>query len=411
MNTPTPSPNRRQILKWGTAAGLTGPLIGSRALAEEKALMTIPVVQKYKRLGRTDFNVSDISFGSSGLRNGQEDLVRYAIDRGINYLDTAESYTNGNSEKVIGNVTKDKRDKVYIVSKVVSRANWSSDEFMSHLEGSLKRLQTDYVDVYMNHAVNEIERVKSPEWHEFVDKAKEQGKVRFTGMSGHGGRLAECLDYALEQEFCDVILCAYNFGQDPGFMSNLTRGGGFVARQPELPRLLKKAKDNDVGTVAMKTLAGARLNDMKPFETEEGTFAQAAFRWVLSNSDMDALIISMRTDVQVSEFLGASGAEQSSSYDIDLLNQYLALNNSTYCRPGCNDCEGSCTYGVQIGDVLRTRMYATDYKDIGLARDGYANIATNASACITCTGKPCADACTYGVSIAALSAPTHRMLA
>ena len=80
-------------------------------------------------------------------------------------------------------------------------------------------------------------------------------------------------------------------------------------------------------------------------------------------------------------------------------------------RDACNDCEGACPYGVPIADVLRTRMYATDYGDVAFARDEYAALATNAAACVACSGEPCRDACTHGLDIAGLCAPAHRMLA
>ena len=144
---------------------------------------------------------------------------------------------------------------------------------MAHLDESLTRLKTDYVDVYMAHAVNDIDRLKSPEWHEFAELAKKQGKIRFVGMSGHAGYLVNCLDYALDKDMVDVILVAYNFNQDPEFLSKLTRSVNWIAKQPDLPRVLKKAKELDVGTVVMKTLHGARLNDMRPYETQGTTFA------------------------------------------------------------------------------------------------------------------------------------------
>ena len=410
MSNRTINPNRRQILKWGTAAGVAGTLLGQNSLANETKATELPEVKKYNRLGRTDFKISDVSFGSSRLTTGQEELVKYAIDRGINYIDTAEGYNRGNSETTIGNAVKGMRDKVHIVSKIITSAELKSEYIMKTLEESLRRLQTDYVDVYMNHAVNDVKRMESPEWHAFVDKAKEQGKIRYAGMSGHAGRLAECLEYALDQDICDVVLVAYNFGQDPGFMANVTRRMDMVAIQPKLPELLKKAKKNDVGTVAMKTLRGARLNDMKPYEKEGATFAQAALRWVLTNKDVDALIISMNRTEQIDEFLVASGSEELSYGDRDLLERYMVLNDSTYCRPNCDDCESSCPYNVQIADVLRTRMYATDYKDLRMAKDEYASLAINASPCLTCNGAPCANACTYGINIASLCAPTHRML-
>ena len=95
---------------------------------------------------------------------------------------------------------------------------------MRALEGSLRRLRTDRIDVYFNHAVNDVARMQNPEWPEFIARAKKQGKIRFTGMSGHGGRLAECLDYALDHDLVDVLLVAHNFGQDPAFYEKLTAG-------------------------------------------------------------------------------------------------------------------------------------------------------------------------------------------
>lgn len=408
------APNRRDILKWGSAAGVTGGLLSTSAFTSvpnaSKNSKTLPEVRQYKTLGRTGLKISDISFGSSRLRSGQENIVRHAMDRGINYLDSAHSYQGGQSETVIGNAIKGKRDQVYLVSKAHTNARWTTEQIMKHLEESLKRLKTDYVDVYLNHAVNDVARMKSEEWQGFVDKAKEQGKILFTGMSGHAGRLNDCLEYSLDEDLCDVILVSYNFGQDPSFLANLTRGMDRIARQPDLPRLLEKAKKKDVGTIAMKTLSGARLNDMREYETEEGTFAQAAFRWVLSDAHVDALIVSMTSKTLIDEYLVASGDEEVSYYDHQLLNRYAQLNSTTQCRQGCDDCYGSCPYNVQIADVLRTRMYATDYQDVEMARAEYANIAINGKACLTCSGAPCKDACTYGVAIADLCAPTHRML-
>src|SRR5207245_4792866 len=136
---------------------------------------------------------------------------------GINYFDTAESYNGGDSESTIGNALLGKRDKVYITSKVSAGATERKEALMATLEGSLQRLRTDYVDVYFNHAVNDVRRLQNPEWYEFTERAKRQGKIRATGMSGHAGHLIECLDYALEAGPVGVILVAYHFGQDPAF--------------------------------------------------------------------------------------------------------------------------------------------------------------------------------------------------
>jgi predicted aldo/keto reductase-like oxidoreductase len=150
---------------------------------------------------------------------------------------------------------------------------------------------------------------------------------------------------------------------------------------------------------------------MRAFETPDGTFAQAAFRWVLSSPNVDALVVSMTGTDLIDEYLGASGGEETSHLDLNLLERYAKLNGKTYCRHACNDCSGACPYGVQIADVLRTRMYATDYRDPEFARSEYAMLDTNASACLSCTGQPCRDACTQSIPIAELCGPTHQMLA
>ena len=373
-----------------------------------------PAVREYVRLGKTELKIADIAFGSSRLRDGEEHLVHHALDQGINYFDTAESYTSGSSETVIGNALKDamkgRRDQVVIASKTSAGASASRQAIMAALEGSLRRLQTDYVDVFFNHAVNSIRRLENPEWQEFVELAKRQGKIRFTGMSGHAGRLVKCVDHAVKHDLFDVMLLATNFGEDPAFYEQFTRSLDLVANQHSLPAAMARAKQKDVGIVAMKVLRGARLNDMRPFEKDGYTFSQAAFRWVLNSPHVDAAIISMTSRDRMDEYLGASGTGKVTARDMQLLERYAKMTDMSYCRHACNDCEGSCPFHVPIADVLRTRMYATDYGDFSFARDEYRMLAANASPCLSCDGSPCQDACTWGLPIAELCGPTHQML-
>ena len=134
-------PNRRDVLRLGVAASAALPFASVAANAPTGAAS----VQRYAQLGRTELEISDISFGSSRLRPGQEDVVRLALDSGINYFDTAEGYTNGQSETVLGEVLKGKRDQVIITSKAKIEADTGQKELMQRLDASLRRLQTDYV--------------------------------------------------------------------------------------------------------------------------------------------------------------------------------------------------------------------------------------------------------------------------
>jgi predicted aldo/keto reductase-like oxidoreductase len=402
--------NRREFLHTGAVAAV-GLGLGPPAASAQATRRAGPHVRRYAILGRTGLRVSDISFGASRLGAGEGDLVRHALDQGINYFDTADSYRGGDSETTIGEALRGRRDRVYLTSKTYTSPTERRDAMMRALEGSLTRLRTDYVDIYFNHAVNDVARLTNPEWHEFTSRARQQGKIRFVGMSGHAGRLIECLDHALDANGVDVILVAYNFGQDPSFYQKLTRSYDFIARQPDLPRVLQKAKANGVGVVAMKTLMGARLNDMRPFERGGATFAQAAFRWVLSNRHVDALIVSMTSASLVDEYLGASGGHAAAADDLPLLARYAQGPGASYCRHGCGACLDACPRGVDIGEVLRARMYAVDYGDLALARTEYARLGDGAVPCLTCTAQPCRQACPHGVPIARLLAPTHRMLA
>ena len=404
--------NRRSFLRLGALTGVASGLpLGTAIAAGETATNADgPSVQRYVRLGRTELKVSDISFGSFPLRHGEEHVVHHALDRGINYFDTAESYGDGTSETVMGRALKGKRDQAYVATKIGAGARDSAKSMMQRLDESLTRLQMDYVDVFFNHAVNNIDRLKNPEWHEFAAKAKAQGKVRHFGMSGHGGYLIDCVDYAVEQDMFDVMLLATNFGEDPAFYERFTRSFDFVANQQGLRGAMARARQKDIGIVAMKVLRGAKLNDMRPYEKDGHTYSQAAFRWALNIPEVDNLIVTMRNRDQIDEYLGASGTGAVSDADMDLLTQYAAMTDSSYCRHVCNDCEGSCPFNVPIADVLRMRMYATDYGDFSIAKQEYARLEANASPCLNCDGSPCRDACTYESPVADLCGPTHTLL-
>lgn len=298
--------DRREFLRHSAAAGLA---LGAApaALAD-----TTPRVRRLVPLGSTGLEIADIGFGSSKLGD-DPDLVRHALDRGINYFDTADSYTGGQSERTIGRALEGRRDEVVLVTKAKLTAGMRREQMMEALEASLRRLRTDHVDVHFNHAVNDLARVSNPEWPEFVARAKAQGKVRFAGMSGHGGLLLDCVNHVVEHELVDVLLVAFNFGQDPAFYERVLRRFDLIALQPKLPAALAAAKAKGIGVVAMKTLRGARNYDLAAFQGDRATFPQAAFRWVLSHDYVDSLVVTMRSPGQVDEYLGASGWTRSAS--------------------------------------------------------------------------------------------------
>src|SRR5512145_1506460 len=160
--------DRREFLALGAGALLGVP--GASAAEPGR-------IRRYVRLGRTGLEVSDISFGSSGTSDAA--LVRYAYERGVNFFDTAESYRGGFAEEAIGEALQGKRDRVVLSTKTKADTGDRRADMMRALEGSLKRLGTDRVDIYFNHAVNDVDRMQNQEWFEFTELAKRQGKIRF----------------------------------------------------------------------------------------------------------------------------------------------------------------------------------------------------------------------------------------
>lgn len=395
------------------ADGDAAPL-GSPVVAREPGP---PHIRQRRKLGRTGIEIPDISMGSFSLES-DVDLVAHALDRGITHFDTAESYADGRAEEVLGRALAGHRARVTLTSKFSAGPERSAKEQMAVLERSLRRLRTDHIDVYLNHAVNDPACLASPEWQAFVARAKREGKIRAAGMSGHAGRLAECLRHGLDAGLLDVILVAYNYAQQPSYrenvrqyLSGLSSAFDFVSPQPELPGLLARARAAGVGVMVMKTLRGARLNDMRPFEKSGRTFAQAAFRWVLSEPAVDGLVVSMTSPAMIDEYVEASGSGPPDAEDLALLARYEARHAATTCAIGCGDCAGACPAGVPIADVMRMRMYAADYGLPSTAAREYARLDVHAAACLGCSGAPCAGACSAGLAIADWNRDTHRRLA
>ena len=344
-------------------------------------------IRSYRTLGRTGMEISDISFGCSGLDNVA--VVKRALDRGVNYFDTSPDYSRAGSERVLGEGIRGyPRDKLFIVSKFCTpNGHLSNDtpvaDVMAAVEASLQRIGTDYLDLAHIHACNSIERLMNPNIHEAFDRLKEQGKLRFLGVSSHTPRLETVMRHAVDSGRFDVLMVAYNF-----------------KNWPDLTNIFHDAKEKGVGVVAMKTLKGAKhtvLSDFTP--TERESFAQAAFKWVLSNQDVSGLVISINSFTQIDEYLHASGLPLEQA-DADLLEKYDRLIAKEYCRPGCDACLSSCPSEMPIDDIFRYAMYYENYGQQRVGMEEYARIpvAHNASQCVDCRA-PCEHACPFEIPI------------
>ena len=413
------APTRRAVLRTIGAAGTgIGAVAGGVGLAVGRNNDWIPVAQNmffaevekdarnrpaswrdarivsYRRLGRTNAMVSDISLGSARISDAG--VARAALDRGITYFDTAPDYAQTGSERVLGEAMKGRRDKVFLATKFcVADGHLPNDapvpKVIEAVEASLRRLQTDYVDLIHIHSCDRVERLLAPNIHEAFDRLKEQGKARFMGVSTHTPNLEEVANTAIDSGRFDVMMLAYHHGI-----------------WSQMDAILRKAQAHDVGIVAMKTLKGAKHENLAGFRDESGAYSHAAFRWVLSNPCVSCLVISIATHGQVEEYVAASGTQPRSA-DLALLQKYDQLVAGDYCRPHCGACLSSCPEGLPINDVLRYRMYFQDY---GWEKEGirqYARLERNASVCLVCAA-PCAATCPTGVPIREKMLDAHAKL-
>jgi hypothetical protein len=351
-------------------------------------------VRSYRRLGRTNAMVSDISLGSSRINDVS--VAQRALDKGITYFDTAPDYADTQSERVLGEALRGRRDKVFLATKFcVADGHLPNDtpvpKIIEAVEGSLRRLHTDYVDLIHVHSCDRLDRLMAPNIHEAFDRLKRQGKARFLGVSTHTPNLEEVANAAIDSGRFDVMMLAYHFGMWPSF-----------------GHIIEKAKAHDVGIVAMKTLKGAKHTNLANFSEEAGAYSQAAFRWVLSNPNVSCLVVSISTNQQVDEYVYASGTALRGT-DVALLERYDQLISGDYCQPHCGVCLSSCVAALPVNDILRYRMY---FKDYGWEKEGmrlYAKLAENASACARCAA-PCAHTCPIGVPIQEKMIDAHRLL-
>ena len=228
---------------------------GSRALGAAAALPALPALAETgtlprRVLGRTGVSVSILAFGCGSrflmyedLENGLGVLNR-AIDSGITYLDTAVSYGDGESETRVGMVMKTRRTEVFLATKIPERAR-TRDTALREVEASLKRLQTDHVDLLHIHGVGDDADLAQIESEDGALKAlyemREQKAARFIGMTSHtdGAVMAK----AIERNDLDCVQLAMN-----------------PARAGRLEELaLPAAQRKNLGILLMKATAQEKL--------------------------------------------------------------------------------------------------------------------------------------------------------
>jgi len=348
-------------------------------------------IKKYNLLGNTGIKVSDVSCGAISFFD--PNVLRYAYDLGVTYFDTAETYMRQQSETYIGQALKDVRDKITITTKhgYDARRPIQKESIIKRVEASLKRMQTDYVDIALTHGVSDLALLDNEELLSAYAQLKKEGKIRFTGFSSHNALLT--LKQALSHDFVQVVLVIYN--HDEG-----------KAIEPLIEQVQKKG----IGVVAMKIFAGGKHGNLKSFVTDTVSYPQAAIRWVMNNPNINTCIPTMSSYSHVEEYVGASGQAMDRS-DLKVISRYQKETYHDYCRVSCNQCLSHCPHQVAVGDILRYAMYFEDYRIEKEAIRYYSDLEESRKPvkCADCSGM-CESACPYGLSVRGKLLRAHEIL-
>jgi predicted aldo/keto reductase-like oxidoreductase len=261
----------------------------------------------------------------------------------------------GNSERLIGKYLKkypQDRGRIFLVTK--SHA-YSLDRMNDELERSLKRLNTDYVDLFFVHSVGDIGRLDRAT-RAWADKKKTEGKIRLFGFSTHYN-MADCMLGAAKLGWIDAIMMTYNFR---------------LKHRDEMKRAVAACAEAGIGLTAMKTQGGGSLKSGSRTEgemverlLERGfTDAQAKLKLVWENPHIASICSEMpNMSILMANVAAAMNRNQLSSGDRRRMRRYAQETRSDYCAGCTRICETALDGSAPVGDIMRHLMYWRSYGD------------------------------------------------
>lgn len=366
---------------------------------------------QYTTLGRTGMRVSRLGLGAMRLpmqgdrvdRELAVPLIRRAFAAGLNYVDTAVGYCNGDSQRAVGEALKGWRDRIVVSTK---NPYYGPDEklWWRNLEDSLARLQVDCIDVYNTHGVNAQRFAEHVEPHiaGWLRRARDQGLIRHIGTSFHDDD--ETLRRIVDAGLYESITLQYNL------LDRRLEGGIAYARAQGL------------GIVAMGPVGGGRLGspseELAQLVPDIRRVPELALRFVLANPGVDVALSGMNAVPQVEENLAVAADPRTlDQEEVDLIRRQLdrlAQMADTYCT-GCGYCQ-PCPEQIDIprvfklyneGRVYGLRDHAQTQYDSWRRRLPEGN--KQADACVAC--GTCEEKCPQRIPIRTQLEEAHAYLA
>jgi predicted aldo/keto reductase-like oxidoreductase len=378
---------------------------------------------KYRKFGKLDWEVSVLGFGAMRLPSVDNDpmnvnepesirMIRYVIDHGVNYVDTAYTYHRGRGEPIVGQALKNGyREKVRLATKLPSRQVQSSKDYDRYLNEQLEHLQTDKIDFYLLHGLNKDSWPKLRDLGilPWAEGAMVDGRIGYLGFSFHD-------DFKVFKEIVDAYdnwtLCQIQYNYMDADHQAGTRG-------------LNYAADKGLAVVVMEPLRGGRLTKKTPAQvaklwasaSQKRTPAEWGLLWVWNHPEVSIALSGMSSMEQVVENITIaerSGAGILKADDLALIDSVreaygklspIHCTNCRYCMP--------CPNGVEIPLIFGLYNDAVIYNDDKISRFHYSGAIRlkeeqRADHCKEC--GECLEACPQKVPIPKWLKKAHELL-
>jgi predicted aldo/keto reductase-like oxidoreductase len=322
---------------------------------------------KRMMLGNTGIKAVRLGFGGIPIQRVSEtqavEVVLYALEKGIDFIDTSRVYTT--SESRIGKALKETDKKAAVATKSFNR---SADGIQKDIEISLKELQLDHIDLYQCHGISneeEYRMVTSPDGAlSGLLKAKEQGIIGHIGITSHS---LDLLEKVLDDGLFETIMVCFSFLEP-------------AAREKVIPKALKKK----VGIIAMKPFSGGVIEA-----------PEVALKWALSFPDILVL-----AGVEEKKFVDQNwkvfqGSYGMSNEEKETLGKLIKEFDNKFCRR-CDYCL-PCPAGIPIQFVLGLRSMIRRMGPAILQSPMFANMTEKAASCTEC--GDCTERCPYDLPI------------
>jgi predicted aldo/keto reductase-like oxidoreductase len=319
-------------------------------------------------------------------------MIRHAIDEGVNYVDTAYPYHNGESEIVVGKALKDGyREKTFLATKSPIWKIEEAKDFDHLLEEQLEKLQVDYIDFYLLHAIGKERlenKIKKYNLIEKMEQAKASGKIKYIGFSFHDSADAfiELIDYYDKWDFCQIQFNYIDTNQQAGISG------------------LEYAAKKGIPVIVMEPLLGGKLANPAKNVLNVLNPSKSPVEWALDfiwdRPEVSLLLSGMSTPKQLEDNLVyASRAEAGMLSDQDkemlkeakVIHDNMALVSCTKCRY-CMPCPN----GLNIPDIFEA-YNATVSSGMEKAKEQYNAFDLHASDCIKC--RACEEECPQHIEI------------